>query len=647
MNVNLIPALILFPFLMAIVVAVLKDDKLRGCAVYVGSAGTMVLAVATVAWWVGNGGMAPGVMADHIEIMPHLVNNIALVGEFFLMFLVIYLSIKHRKYPIVLLSAVQTLAVAWLEKLSGREFEEVQFMLDRLSVIMVLIVAIVGGLIVIYAVGYMRGYHEHHKEFADRRGFFFPLLFVFLGAMFGLVLSESMTLMYFFWEITSVCSFLLIGYTRTEEANHNSFRALWMNLLGGLGYAAGIIYFGLVHGSLSLTTLVETGAAGDAVAIACVALLAFAALTKSAQMPFSQWLLGAMVAPTPTSALLHSATMVKAGVYLLVRLAPAMQGNNAGMMVAFVGGFTFFVASLMAIAQSDGKKVLAYSTISNLGLITACAGVGVAETVWAALFLIIFHAVSKSMLFQSVGAVENATHSRDVESMHGLILRLPKLACVMVIGICGMFLAPFGMLVSKWAALKSFVDAGGLIGTILVLFVCFGSATTLLYWSKWLSKILALNHTKPVQDKTQNNEYISLFAHGAMMLCLCVSFPILSMKIVQPIIEIMYGSVDPTISTGNLIIMVMLLLCVFVFPSALYLASRNLKRHEVMNYMAGVNTGDGRHFVNAMGDAQELQLSAWYMENWFGEAKLMGISLTIATLAIVMMLALILGGVFA
>ena len=643
---NLLPILILFPFLMALVVALIRGDRLRGYVVYLGSGVTMALAIAVVAVWFG-GSLAEGGTTSHVlTFYPEVVKHVALLGEFFLMFLVIYLSIKHRKYPIALLSAVQTLTIAWLEKGSGLEFVgEEQFLVDRFSIIMMVIVAIVGGFIVIYAVGYMRGYHQHHKEFADRQSFFFPLLFVFLGAMFGLVFSRNMTLMYFFWEITSVCSFLLIGYTRTQEAVRNSFRALWMNLLGGLGYAAGILVFALTHGSLALYDLVAAGATGDEVAVVCVALLSFAALTKSAQMPFSQWLLGAMVAPTPTSALLHSATMVKAGVYLLLRLAPALGGNMAGTMVAFMGGFTFFVASLMAIAQSDGKKVLAYSTISNLGLITACAGVGAAETVWAGLFLIIFHAVSKSMLFQSVGAVENTTGSRDIESMQGLILRLPRLACIMIIGICGMFLAPFGMLVSKWAALKAFVDAGGLLGTVLVLCVCFGSATTLLYWSKWLSKLLALNHTGHIADKTQPNEYVSLLAHAVMMLSLCVSFHLLSLKVVQPIIDEMYGNVPPTISTGNLIIMVMMLLCVFVFPACLYLVSKNLHRHLVINYMAGVNSGDSTHFVDTMGHNREMVLSAWYMEDWFGEQKLMNPSLAVSTAALMLMLTIIVGGV--
>lgn len=248
------------------------------------------------------------------------------------------------------------------------------------------------------------------------------------------------------------------------------------------------------------------------------------------------------------------------------------------------------------------------------------------------------------MLFQCIGAIENTTHSRDVESMHGLILRQPKLATVMIIGICGMFLAPFGMLISKWAALKAFVEAGKLFGTLLVLLVCFGSATTLLYWSKWLSKLVAMNHTKPQKDVTEKGEYLSLFVHAAAMVGVCLFFPILSGKLVQPIIETMYSVVDPTISSGNLTIMVVLLVCVFGLPALLAQLSKSVQRREVLNYMAGINTGDGQHFVDSMGEAKELQLSAWYLENWFGEQKVMKPSLLVAVAVILLMFVLILGG---
>ena len=211
------------------------------------------------------------------------------------------------------------------------------------------------------------------------------------------------------------------------------------------------------------------------------------------------------MAPTPTSALLHSATMVKAGVYLLIRLAPAMEGNLAGLMVTTIGGFTFLVTSMLAISQDDGKKVLAYSTLSNLGLITACAGVGMHEAVWAAILLMMFHAVSKSLMFLSVGAVENCTGSRNIEDMHGLIVKLPGLAYVMIIGIAGMFLAPFGMLISKWAALKAYVDSGSIL---LVIFLVFGSATTLFYWTKWLGTLVAVHHhSERLNNVTKKSEW--------------------------------------------------------------------------------------------------------------------------------------------
>ena len=221
-------------------------------------------------------------------------------------------------------------------------------------------------------------------------------------------------------------------------------------------------------------------------------------------MPFSTWLLGAMVAPTPSSTLLHSATMVKAGIYILIRLAPFMSGNIVGSFISFIGGFTFLAASFMAISQSDAKKVLAMSTISNLGLMVACAGIGTPETVWACVFLMLFHAVSKSLLFQLVGAVENSLHSRDVEDFHGLLYMMPKQAMFMFIGITGMFLAPFGMLISKWSALKGMVDAKN---ALIVLFIVFGSAVTSLYWSKWMGKLIAHPHkTKEVKDVTEGGE---------------------------------------------------------------------------------------------------------------------------------------------
>ncbi len=160
--------------------------------------------------------------------------------------------------------------------------------------------------------------------------------------------------------------------------------------------------------------------------------------------------------------------MVKAGVYAIVKFAPVLAGTVPGLMIALVGGITFFLASAMAITQSNAKRVLAYSTVANLGLVVACGGIGTYEAVWAAILLIIFHAVAKSLLFLSVGTVEHQIHSRDIEDMDGLIVTMPKVAAMILIGIAGMFLAPFGMLISKWASLRAFIDApGGLVFVLL------------------------------------------------------------------------------------------------------------------------------------------------------------------------------------
>ena len=168
---------------------------------------------------------------------------------------------------------------------------------------------------------------------------------------------------------------LLLPYWiyKTQEAINNSFRALIMNLLGGIGFALAIVVLGNFYGTLELNQMLALGAGISMVLPAC--LLAFAGITKAAQMPFNSWLLGAMVAPTPTSALLHSSTMVKAGVFLIVKLSPILGWNLAGIMVMMVGGITFLMTSFAAISQSNAKRVLAYSTVANLGLIVACAGI--------------------------------------------------------------------------------------------------------------------------------------------------------------------------------------------------------------------------------------------------------------------------------
>jgi len=402
------------------------------------------------------------------------------------------------------------------------------------------------------------------------------------------------------------------------------------------------MYTGYTTGSLSFHSLIELGTKGNAAAVIPVTLLAVAALTKAAQMPFSTWLMGAMVAPTPSSALLHSATMVKAGIYVLFRLAPAMSGTQTGMLISFIGGFTFFAASIMAIAQTDAKKVLALSTVSNLGLMVACAGVGTAETLWAGIFLMMFHAISKALLFQNVGATENALHSRDIESMHGLIFRLPKLGAFMFIGIAGMFLAPFGMLISKWSALKASVDMGNIL---LVLFIVYGSATTMFYWTKWMSKIISYTDTEiKVTDITKKDESLSLTVHAVLMIALCLLFPLLSTVYVEPLLTEVFGVSTAVLPQAVLFLLIAIVCFIFIAPLMAFRYAHTTKVRQLKSYMNGINVGNNKEFIDSMGEKKHLFMSNWYFAHSIGQRKLMRPCIFVTAAFLIVMLCLIVGG---
>lgn len=654
--------LILFPFAAAFVVFFLKRDS--KCRTLITVFAALAELAASVFFAADSLIYVDMEMGTYYLKDTHYADMVIAALELCLMMLVIVLSAKYKKYYVIPLSVLGTVPVLYMDLSGMSETSASHFKVDYLTLVMILIVGIVGSLICIYAVGYIRDYHRHHKEYKDRSGYFLSLLFVFLGAMMGLVSSDNLMWMYFFWEITSVCSFLLIGYSRTGEAVNNSFRALWMNLLGGCGFMAAAVFCIYVMEISNISQLLIFTTM-PLLAIFPVSMLSFAALTKSAQMPFSRWLLGAMVAPTPTSALLHSATMVKAGVYLLLRLSPLMNGTYTGIMVSAIGGFTFFAASLLAITVSDGKKVLAYSTISNLGLITAAAGCGLPEAVWAGIMLLIFHAVTKSMMFMSVGAYENSTGSRDVEDMHGMIVRYPRLAFVMTIGIFGMSVVPMGMCVAKWAALKAFVDSGNVY---LVLFLCFGSASTLFYWIKWLGKIFSVSRgSKTHRETVRLSEWIAIYPLSVIAVILCFLYPLISAFAVTPYIQNAFsGSLNRLVSaisaekaseaavsgsiaaigTEDFVIMGVMLVCMCILPLVMKYVN-SVQERKVMSYMSGFNSGDDRSFYDSFGKEREQYLSNWYMKDIFGEKKILGFCLMItASFLVVMMSICTAGGLF-
>ena len=637
--------LILFPTVIALILLAVKGDAARGAIVKLSAAllavGSIVLAVL---YFVNGGGVT-------LAFEGEWVSYAMMVIEVFLMLVIIFLGIKYRHYWACVLAVIQTPLVLWFELTSGHGIEiSYNLYVDGLSVIMALIIGIIGSLIAVYALGYMKDFQHHNEGQPDRRCFFFFIMFVFLAAMFGIVTSNNLIWMYFFWEITSLSSFFLIGYTKTPEAINNSFRALIMNLGGGLGFCFAILFLGKVCGTVELSGLLSGGLSGSwgyylTIPVAC---LAFAGITKAAQMPFNSCLLGAMVAPTPVSALLHSSTMVKAGVFLILKLSPLMgvwlpgyagtygvlYYNWAGLMVMMVGAITFLLASLAAISQTNAKRVLAYSTIANLGLIVCCGGIGTSAAVWAGIMLIIFHAIAKSLLFLSVGTTEHRIGSRDIEDMDGLFTRLPNVAKFMVIGICGMFIAPFGMLLSKWAAMISFIDSGN---PFLILLLVFGSAATLFFWAKWLGKLCA------VVAGTDDHESIGIPGEEKMVLgtlatltvAVCLFFPVLSSGVVVPYLSGIFMDVETSMLASGNIIMMSIMVAILILMIAFFFGKTN--KRIVPIYLSGENFGDNRTFRNSLKQPQKAELKNWYMNGYFAEKRmnLIGIISTVIVLAVV------------
>ncbi len=567
-------------------------------------------------------------------ISPDLWGELMFLTEVAVAVFILYMGYKYRNYiAIVFILILAGLRIFYEFGIAHPTLPQNNLFVDQLSIIMALVIGIVGSLICVYAVSYMKEYHQHHPEVKDRRRSFFFVMFVFIAAMFGLVFSNNLNWLYFFWEITTLCSFLLIGYSGTGEAIKNSFLALNLNLLGSVAFASAIIWLvAQPGGTLELDKLIMTG---GIVALIPAVLISFAGLTKSAQMPFSSWLLGAMVAPTPVSALLHSSTMVKAGVYVIIRFAPVLQNTTPGYMIALVGGFTFLFASAIAISKSNAKIVLAYSTIANLGLIVACAGIGTYEAIWAAILLIIFHAVSKCLLFLGTGTIEHRIGSRDIEDMHGLIVRMPKVSVMMLIGMAGMFLAPFGMLISKWAAIKAFIDAP--YGIVFVAILAFGSALTLFFWTKWMGKIIMVTAPQEQVEKTVNiQEWVALYILSALTVLVTFLFPLISGYLVEPWVFGIYGTTT-RLAQENISIMLLMLFLVVVLPFSLLYYRKG--RRRVGPYMAGITTRDRMHYTGAIGIDREVTLGNYYMEYYFGEKKLTKIVIPLCIIFLIVMFA--------
>lgn len=307
---------------------------------------------------------------------------------------------------------------------------ELAFRIDGLSLVFGLLISGIGTLVFIYAAGYLAG--------DPMLGRFYLYLAAFMAAMLGLTAADNIIALFLFWELTSVSSYLLIGYKHEDEKSRSAaLQALLVTSGGGLALLAGMVLLGIAAETQSIEAINTSGdlIRDHALYLPILLLVLLGAATKSAQFPFHFWLPGAMEAPTPVSAYLHSATMVKAGVFVLARFYPSLSGTNEWtVLVSVLGGVTMLVGAYLVLNQYDLKRILAYSTISALGTLVMLLGVGGELAIKGMVTFLVAHALYKGALFMVAGSVDHETGTRDVRLLGNLSRAMPITAVVAVVG---------------------------------------------------------------------------------------------------------------------------------------------------------------------------------------------------------------------
>ncbi|MBD8062142.1 Na+/H+ antiporter subunit A [Oceanitalea stevensii] len=387
--------------------------------------------------------------------------------------------------PAVLRGDHPVVDVSWVPALDLH----LSFRLDTLSWLMVLLVGGVGALVLVYCAAYF-------SATAQGLGRFAGVFVAFAGSMLGLVTTDNTLLLYVFWELTTITSFLLIGHYHDRQSSRRAaVQALVLTTFGGLAMLAGFIALGEVEGgSYSLSALVASPPGGAIVEVA-VALVLLGAVTKSALLPFHFWLPSAMAAPTPVSAYLHAAAMVKAGVYLVARLAPGFADVPLWRWaVLLLGGGTLLLGGYRSLRQHDLKLLLAFGTVSQLGFIILLVGFGNRAAALAGLALLAAHAMFKASLFLVVGTIDWSVGTRDLRELTGLARRMPLTAASAALATASMVGLPVTLgYVAKEAALESMLHTEDGFGTAALVLIVLGSILTFAYgmrfmWGAFASK---------------------------------------------------------------------------------------------------------------------------------------------------------------
>lgn len=412
--------------------------------------------------------------------VPHYVNEIVAGADILLLVYFGWVALRRKSWLVGLMTVLQLGGLLYLLKTLPAD-NSTQFIVDKLSAFMFLLINIISGIIAVYSLRYID--EEDCSSF--RKKYFLSILFWFIAVMNLVVSSDNMEYFFLFFELTTLASFLLIGFRKDKVSVKNALMALWMNQIGGLAILAAIFFIAYNgYGEATFSNLLSHASASGI--LLPLALLCVAALIKGAQMPFSKWLLGAMVAPTPVSALLHSSTMVKIAPFIILRLSPALKDTPVATVVIGLTGFVFIAAAIAALSQDNFKRILAHSTIALLALMIMMGAIGTAVTIVASLILILFHGISKCMLFLNAGILERVFHLKQSSDMDKLGESGPFTSLVTTIGFMSLLLPPFGAFIGKWLSIETLgalATDKKILGALIIVAVAGGGAVlSLLYF---------------------------------------------------------------------------------------------------------------------------------------------------------------------
>lgn len=520
---TLIFSLFLIPIIVSLLVLILPKSLTR---VLVLATGLVISAIAVYVFATFDAPLK-------IELTP-LINEVVVGLDVLLLLYFGWVAIKRKSVLVGIMSVLQLAAVLYIINIMPSQ-ETAQLYIDKLSVFMFLLINIISSVIAVFSLKYID--EEDCSDF--RKKFFISVMMWFIGVMNLVVSADNLEYFFLFFELTTLASYLFIGFRKDEVSVNNALTALWMNQIGGIAIL-GTIYLSIHngYGVPSFSNLLSF--AGSTAVLLPIALMSVAALIKGAQMPFSKWLLGAMVAPTPVSALLHSSTMVKIAPFIILRLSPALKGTPVATIIICLTAFVFIAAAIGALAQDNFKRILAHSTIALLGLMILMGAVGTPIAVMASLILILFHGISKCMLFLNAGVLERVFHYKQASDMDKLGETGPLTSLVVAFGFMSLLLPPFGAFIGKWFSIEtlgSLAEQQKIIGALVLLSIACGGAVLSLLYFKVLGLLVARSGAQEkIKFETTNSYYAgTIYFLISLIIVSVVALPYLFSGIIIPV----------------------------------------------------------------------------------------------------------------